>query len=172
VTVAARPLEAGEPITPQLAATGLAVRRVPARFVPSGALLDPSQALGLSPQADLPAGGYLLAAQLRSPRPVGPAGRLSPRRTPVQISVTGTGPLLAAGRSPGERVDVVVVSEPRGPGPGRAHVAAAGVPLLAIDGAGRAGTATLGLTRDQALRLIPAQSFARQVTLLPVSGRR
>jgi hypothetical protein len=70
-------------------------------------------------------------------------------------------------------VDVVVTSEPSGPGPGRTYVAAARVPLLAIgpgpDGAIPGGTssATLGLTRREALRLIAAESFARKLTLLP-----
>jgi hypothetical protein len=79
--------------------------------------------------------------------------------------------LLAAGRPAGRgAVDVVVTEEPHGPGPGRTHVAASSVPLIGLSGEGApAGmaTATLGLTRAQALRLIAAQNFARQVTLLP-----
>jgi hypothetical protein len=68
---------------------------------------------------------------------------------------------------------VVVTTEPSGAGAGRTYVSAAAVPLLALgpgaDGPGPGGTAaaTLGLTRGQALRLIAAQSFARQVTILP-----
>lgn len=67
----------------------------------------------------------------------------------------------------------MVTTEPTGAGAGRTYVAAAGVPLLAIgpgaDGAAPGGSAaaTLGLTRAQALRLIAAESFARQVTVLP-----
>ena len=67
---------------------------------------------------------------------------------------------------------MVVTTEPSGSGSGRTYVAAAAVPLLAL-GPGAEGTevegvaaATLGLTRGQALRLIAAESFARQVTLL------
>jgi hypothetical protein len=66
-----------------------------------------------------------------------------------------------------------VTTEPSGAGSGRTYVAAAGVPLLALgagaEAAAPGGTAaaTLGLTRAQALRLIAAESFARQVTLLP-----
>jgi hypothetical protein len=54
-------------------------------------------------------------------------------------------------------------------------VAAAAVPLLGL-GAGPEGEvagvaeATLGLTRPQALRLIAAESFARQVTVMPRGG--
>jgi hypothetical protein len=69
----------------------------------------------------------------------------------------------------------VVTTEPSGPGLGRTYVAAAGVPLLALgpgaDGPGPGGisSATLGLTKGQALRLIDAESFARKLTLLPES---
>ena len=173
--VAAADLPAGKPIDPEQVASALEVRRVPARFVPSGALAAPGEALGLVPQAALPAGSYLLAAQLRPPRRRGPVPPgLGGARRPVEISVSGADALLAAGPVPsGSKVDVVVTSEPSGPGPGRTYVAAAGVPLLALgpgaDGPGPGGTsaATLGLTRGQALRLIAAENFARQVTLLP-----
>ena len=55
-------------------------------------------------------------------------------------------------------------------------MAAAGVPLLGLgaspegDATGTA-EATLGLTRSQALRLIAAESYARQVTVMPHGGR-
>ena len=67
----------------------------------------------------------------------------------------------------------MVTTEPTGAGPGRTYVAAAGVPLLALEpgrrrpGPGGASAATLGLTKRQALRLIAAESFARKLTLLP-----
>jgi pilus assembly protein CpaB len=175
VVVLSADLPRGRAIGPEEIGSALEVRRVPARFVPPGALSVPGDALGLAPQARLPAGSYLLAAQLRPPR----SGRPRPlglpgARRPVEISVSGADALLAAGPAPaGARVDVVVTSEPNGPGPGRTYVAAAGVPLLALgpgaDGPGPGGTssATLGLTRDQALRLIAAESFARKLTLLP-----
>jgi hypothetical protein len=72
---------------------------------------------------------------------------------------------------------VVVTSEPRGAGPGRTSVAAAGVPLIGLgpaEGPGPAANASaiLGLTRAQALRLISAESFARQIRLLPASPGR
>ena len=66
----------------------------------------------------------------------------------------------------------MVTTEPSGSGSGHTYVAAAAVPLLALapaaEGAETEGvaSATLGLTRPQALRLIAAESFARQVTLL------
>ncbi len=174
VVVVSAGLPGGERIGPGKIASALAVRRVPERFVPPGALASPAEALGLVPDAVLPAGSYLLAEQLHLPRQRVPAPGLGGDRHPVEIAVSGATALLAAGPLPaGSRVDVVVTSEPRGPGPGRTYVAAAGVPLLALTpgeggtGSGEGAAATLGLTREQALRLIEAESFARRVTLLP-----
>ncbi len=168
-------LPAGRRIGAREVGTALAVRRVPERFVPPGALASPAEALGLAPRAALPAGSYLLAAQLAAPRQRrGRRRGLGGGRRPVEIAVSGAGALLSAGPAPtGEKVDLVVTGEPSGPGPGRTYVAASGVPLLALRSdreggeSGEAAKATLGLTRRQALRLIAAESFARKVTLLP-----
>lgn len=175
VVVLARTLRPRRPLGPEQVSAALKVRRVPVRFVPPGALVSPDDALGLAPASAIPAGSYLLAAQLRPPRRRD-AGRpaLGSGRRPVEISVNGAEALLAAGAAPqGTRVDVVVTTEPTGSGPGRTYVAAAGVPLLALGpgadgpGPGGASAATLGLTRRQALQLIAAESFARKLTLLP-----
>jgi Flp pilus assembly protein CpaB len=123
----------------------------------------------------LPAGSYLLSAQLRTHAPRRRhQPSLAKGRRAVEIKVSGAEALLAGGSPRGIRVDVVVTSEPRGPGPGRTYVAAAGVRLLALsrqrtEGPGPAGgwSATLALTRRQALALIEAESFARGVRLLP-----
>jgi Flp pilus assembly protein CpaB len=174
VVVAGGALEMGQAIDPRRAATTLELRRVPARFVPPGALDDPAEAIGLVPRISIPSGSYLLAPQLRPPR-AAPAESLGlgPQRHPVEISVSGAEALLLAGARPGGRtVDVVVTTEPTGSGHGRTYVAAAAVPLLALepgsDGLAAEGlaAATLGLTRAQALRLIAAESFARKLTLL------
>ena len=157
---------------------------MPSRFVPAGALSAPEQAIGRAPAARIPAGAYLLAPQLRAPRARhrhhrGP--RLAGGREPVQISVTGAEALAATGQDPrGTRVDVVVTTEPGpGGGSGRTYVAAENVELLALSQAGddasidlpgpsaATSTATLALTRSQALRLIHAENFARQVLLIP-----
>src|SRR5207253_230577 len=142
------------------------------RFAPAAALADPREAIGLVPAAPVPAGSYVLASQLRPPqlrrRPAG----LPHGRRPVEIRVAGVGALTAFGAQPvGSRVDVAVTTEPSGSGSGRTYLAAAGVPLLAL-GAGGTGepgeaSATLGLTRRQALRLLAAESFARRVTVIP-----
>jgi Flp pilus assembly protein CpaB len=173
VVVAAADIEPGRPIDPEVATRALELRRVPARFVPPGALRAPAEAVGLVPAARLPAGSYLLGSQLRPPRPPRPGTVLERGRRPVQIAVSGAEALLSAGMQPvGTRVDVVVTSEPSGSARGRTYVAAPGVPLLGlgpgVEGpSGETVEATLALTRPQALRLISAESFARRVTIIP-----
>jgi Flp pilus assembly protein CpaB len=173
VVVLASDLAAGQRIGPREVETDLEPRRVPERFAPPGALLAPEEALGLVARAPLPAGSYLLGAQLGLGRLKRHRPRLGGGRRPVEIAVSGADALSSTGSASGSRVDVVVTSEPTGPGPGRTYVAAAGVPLLGLGpgiegpGPGATATATLGLTKRQALRLIAAESFARRVTLLP-----
>jgi len=178
VLVAARDLAAGRVIGPELAKR-LEVRRVPARFVPPGALGSPQDAFGRAPAAPIPAGSYVLAAQLRVPgRKPGEAAGLEGDLRPVEIAVSGGGALAALGSPEGRQVDVVVTTEPDSKGSGRTYVAAPGVKLLALeqgdlsDPEGGPGQwlATLAVTRDQALRLIEAESFARAVRLLPRAG--
>lgn len=172
VVVTSAALAAGRPIVPARAARALETRQVPSRFVPSGALRDPAAAVGLAPTAAVPAGAYLLAGQLRAPRRR-PAHRLRGGRRALQLSVGGAAALLlGAGDGAGRRVDVVVTTEPGAGGRGRTYVAATAVPLLALApepeaGVEGAAAATLAVTRTEALRLIAAQSFARQLTLLP-----
>jgi Flp pilus assembly protein CpaB len=172
VLIAAADLRAGEEIDPRVATEKLEVRRIPVRFVPPGALAAPAQALGMIPDTSIPAGSYLLAAQLRSPGDASGGPVLGRGRRPVEILVNGAGALSALGVQPvGSEVDVVVTAEPEDSGSGRTYVAAAAVPLLGLGPGGEGGageaTATLGLTRSQALRLIAAQSFARRVTVIP-----
>ncbi|HSR94418.1 MAG TPA: SAF domain-containing protein [Solirubrobacterales bacterium] len=175
VVVLSTDIAAGRRFGPRRIDTELELRRVPERFAPPGALAAPGEALGLFAGAPLPAGSYLLAAQLDVAREGRDSRepRLAAGRRPVEIAVGGADALLSAGPASGSRVDVVVTSEPTGAGPGRTYVAAAGVPLLALrpgaegPGPGTTSAATLGLTRRQALRLIAAESFARKLTLLP-----
>lgn len=172
VLVASGDLRAGEEIDPRLAGEKLEVRRVPVRFAPPAALAAPVEALGLEPVVGIPGGSYLLATQLRSPQADRSGARLGHGRRPVEILVGGAGALSAFGAQPvGSRVDVVVTTEPDAGGEGRSYVAAPGVPLLALASGGEGGpgeaSATLGLTRRQALSLIEAESFARRVTVIP-----
>ncbi|HEX5763454.1 MAG TPA: SAF domain-containing protein [Solirubrobacterales bacterium] len=173
VVVLAADLRPGVRIGAREADAALSIRRVPERFIPAGALATPLQALGLVPKQRLLAGSYLLAFQLDSGRGAKePSDKLPDDRRPVEISVSGSGALLAA-KAGGAvaKVDVVVTTEPTGPDPGRTYLAATSVPLLAVrrgpEGPGGLAAATLGLTRRQALRLIAAESFARKVTVLP-----
>jgi Flp pilus assembly protein CpaB len=173
VVVLASDVGAGQRLGPPQVRSDFEIRRVPERFVPPGALFAPEEALGLVVRASLPAGSYLLGSQLGVGRGRGKKRRLGAHRRPVEIAVSGANALLSAGPTGGSRVDVVVTSEPTGPGPGRTYVVAAGVPLLALrpgaegPGPGVTAAATLGLTKRQALLLIAAESFARKVTLLP-----
>jgi Flp pilus assembly protein CpaB len=173
VLIAASDLPAGKPIAPEVASADLEVRRVPVRFAPPGTLAGPAEAVGLVPAAAVPAGSYLLAAQLRPPQSAGPLAVLGGGRRPVQIAVSGAGALEALGAPPvGSKVDVAVTTESGGSSDGRTFVAAPAVPLLGLGPGGEGlegetATATLGLTRSQALRLIQAESFARRVTLIP-----
>jgi Flp pilus assembly protein CpaB len=172
VVVATSDLAAGEPIGEERARVALTVRRVPASFVPPGALSQTADALGRAPGATIPTGSYLLGAQLVVPHanePPAPGVGLGLR--PVQVAVAGAEALTVGGAAPeGGRVDVVVS---RQGGLGRsasAHIAATGVRLLALTGPAGPGepwNATLAVTEQQALSLIAAQSAGREIRLLP-----
>lgn len=176
VVVVAEALTPGRPLSRRALDGALELREVPVRFAPPDALIDPSEALGRKPLAPIPAGSYLLASQLRAPgggRPRGPA--LGGGLSPVEITVTGAGALAATAGAPGARVDVVVASETFTGARARVRVVASAVRLIALEPAApeeaAAGadswTATLALRRDQALDLIEAENFAREVRLIP-----
>jgi Flp pilus assembly protein CpaB len=184
VLISRRPLPPHRPLTPQVIRDSVEARRVPVRFIPAGAIGSPAVLLGRSPAATIPAGSYILAAQLRARgarRRSSQPDELPRNRQPVELAVSGAAALAAAGRDPvGSRVDVIVTTEPRGAsGSGRTYVAASGVRLLALrrspgDAAGGADPlspaaewiATLALTRPQALKLIEAESYARAIRLI------
>jgi Flp pilus assembly protein CpaB len=172
VVVAVSELPAGEPIGVDLAQSALTVRRIPARFVPPGSLLRVADAVGRAPGAPIPAGSYVLGAQLVLPgasTPKAPGVGLG--RRPVDVAVAGADALTVGGASPeGRRVDVVVA---RQAGLGRtasARIAATNVKLVALRspaGPGESWSATLAVTEQQALSLIGAQSAGREIRLLP-----
>jgi Flp pilus assembly protein CpaB len=186
VVMAAGELEERRPVTAQDAADLLEVRRVPERFAPPDGLTDPRQAIGREPLTSIPAGAYVTAGLLRAPSPGNrqrPIRALKAGGEAVEVTVTGAAALAAGGSDPtGEAVDVVVTTEPGpGGGAGRTYVAAEGVHLLALSegdasggdiaGAGPAAwVATLAVSRAQALRLIHAQNFAREVRLIGSAG--
>jgi Flp pilus assembly protein CpaB len=172
VVVASAELPAGEPVAPDTARSSLSVRRVPARFVPPGALTRPGDALGRAPGAVIPAGSYLLGAQLQLPQPDRPRSPgLGEGHRPVDVAVAGANALTVAGEPPeGSRVDVVVARQAGLGDSARAYIAASGVKLIALRGPatpGESWSATLAVTEREALDLISAQSAGREIRLLP-----
>jgi Flp pilus assembly protein CpaB len=172
VVVATSELAPGEPIGIERAHAVLAVRRVPASFVPPGALIRPADVLGRAPAATIPAGSYLIGAQLVVPRvkePAAPGFGLGLR--PVQVAVAGAEALTIGGSAPeGRRVDVVVSRQGGLGRSARAHIEVSAVKLLALAapaGPGESWNATVAVTEQQALSLIAAQSAGREIRLLP-----
>ncbi|HYU60500.1 MAG TPA: Flp pilus assembly protein CpaB [Solirubrobacterales bacterium] len=181
VLVASTDLAPGAVIDARDLGRRVEVRRVPESFIPPDALASLGDVVGRAPAAPVPAGSYLLDSQLEVPHRSKRGGHpaLADGLRPVEIAVTGAEALSAAGGSPdGMRVDVVVTTEPDVGDKGRTFVAAEGVELLALSdtggvngddelGGSASWSATLALTRAQALRLIQAENFARQVRLMP-----
>jgi len=172
VVVATAELPAGKPIGVEGAQSSLTVRRVPARFVPPGALSRPADAVGRAPGATIPADSYVLGAQLAVPQPDVPRSRgVGQGRRPVDVAVAGAQALTVGGSPPdGSRVDVVVARQAGLGSSARAYIAATDVKLLALRspaGPGESWSATLAVTERQALDLIGAQSAGREIRLLP-----
>jgi len=169
VVVLTRDLPAGA----RLPAAALAIRRVPARYAPAGALASPREARGLRTAVAIPAGADLAASALAdgaaaAGAPVAPGERVA------QVDALGPAELIA----PGGRVDVLVTREARAGAPGDTVLALQDVEVLAVapagDGPGADGpgrlTAALRVTVRQAVYLAAAQSFARELRLLPRAG--
>jgi Flp pilus assembly protein CpaB len=172
VVVATAELPAGQPIGIERAGAALVVRRVPASFVPPGALVRPADALGRAPGATIPAGSYVLSAQLALPKPDAPRDPgVGQGLRPVQVAIAGAEALTVGGGAPeGSRVDVVVSRQAGLGRSAQARIAATGVKLLALQspaGPGEGWSATLAVTEQQALALIGAQSAGREIRLLP-----
>ena len=174
VLVAARDL----PADARLRRGALALRRVPARFVPPDALGSPEGVVGSRTAVPMTAGAYLTAGQLRGAREGARRGdALGPGERAVEVGVVGGGELASA--VPGSLVDVVVSTE-TGAGGGRSFVALAGVELLRLgpgSDAGYAGAedpdasapgalATLRVSVRQAVYLTAADNFGREIRLL------
>jgi Flp pilus assembly protein CpaB len=172
VVVATSELAAGQPIGVERAGVALAVRRVPASFVPPGALVRTADALGRAPGVTIPAGSYVLGAQLAIPEPHAPrAPGVGRGLRPVEVAVAGAQALTVGGEAPEGTLMDVVVSRQAGLGhSARAYIAATAVKLLALQspaGPGEGWSATVAVTEQQALALIGAQSAGREIRLLP-----
>jgi pilus assembly protein CpaB len=161
----------------------LAVRQVPARFVPRDALAAPGEVAGQRLATALPAGSYVTASALDARAGRGQAEPGAPIRggeRSTEVAVAGGEGL--AGAPPGTRVDVLVTTESRSGAGGRTYLALQDVELLGArpadagaagnGGAGSHATtvASLRVTLRQAVYLTAAQSFAREIRLL-VRGR-
>jgi pilus assembly protein CpaB len=189
VLVAGRDLPAGARVT----RGAVAVRRVPARFVPPDALGSAAGVVGARVAVPVGAGGYLSAGLFGGGE--GSGGDNGVGRGERAVTVEVAGGTVLAGLGSGDRVDVLVSSE-SGAGAGRTVLALAGAELIALgdgagghgDGAGGYGEgpgaypdpdaqgtaptaptalATLRVTVAQAVYLTAADNFAREVRLLP-----
>jgi pilus assembly protein CpaB len=169
VVVAKRDLDAGA----RLRADALALKRVPARFVPPDALGSATQLAGARTAVAVSAGGYVTAALLdAAASPEGDA--LARGERTVEVGVSGGS---ATPPVPGARVDVLVSTE-AGAGGGRTFVALADVELLALrpdaggysdpdgEAASPSALASLRVTLHQAVYLTAADNFGREIRLL------
>jgi pilus assembly protein CpaB len=182
VLVAARDLPAGA----RVVRGAVAVRAVPARFVPPDALASAAGVVGARVAVPVAAGGYLTAGLLEGAgRPAGENGTVKGRRA-VTVEVAGGGALadLAGGGggdlTSGLRVDVLVSTE-TGAGAGRTVMALAGAELLRLGqtggpyadpeaasaSTGPTALATLRVSVREAIYLTAADNFAREIRLLP-----
>jgi pilus assembly protein CpaB len=172
VVVAERDLEAGARLRPD----ALALKRVPARFVPPDALGSATELAGVRTAVGVRAGGYVTAALLDAGAEGGAAEGLAHGERTVEIGVSGGG--TPAALAPGSRVDVLVSTEV-GAGGGRTFVALADVELLALrpdpggayadpdaDTGAPSALATLRVTLRQAVYLTAADNFGREIRLL------
>jgi pilus assembly protein CpaB len=170
VVVARTAIAAGAPLDAQ----HLAVRRVPARFAPSAAYATPSALAGTRAAVPLTAGEDVTPSAVDDgTRAAGPPVR--PGERVADLVARGSADLIHAGG----RVDVLVTSE-RGDGSGATSVALEDAEVLAAraapsgdDGsapdasAGQSVAVSLRVTVRQAVYLAAAQSFARELRLLP-----
>jgi pilus assembly protein CpaB len=172
VVVVRAPLAAGQ----RIARDALAVRRVPARYAPTGALADPRAAVGrraavaIAPGADLaPA---LLAVAAEQAAAAGPA--LARGERALDLLALADPEAVPSGA----RVDVLVTYEGQGGATGATRMVLEGAEVLqarpasaaqgpdAAEGLPRV-LATLRVRVRQAVALTAAISTAREVRLLP-----
>ena len=126
VLVAARDLRAGARVPPG----ALAIRRVPARFVPRDALASGDGVVGARLAVPVAAGGYLTTGLFQgSNSEQSGGGGVGRGWRAVVVEVSGV-----AGLVEGSRVDVLVSTE-SGAGGGRTLVALAGAELLRLSAA-------------------------------------
>jgi pilus assembly protein CpaB len=158
VLVARRPLAAGH----RIARRDLAVRRVPARFVPAGPPPVAEAILGERLAVGVEQGGAIGPLLLKRPPPVAAVGK--DQRAAEVVAAAAPGTVM-----PGARVDVLVTRERGG-----TELALQDVEVLAAgparaegqqDGGSRVA-ATLRVSLRQAVYLAAAGASAREIRLL------
>lgn len=165
VVVARADLPAGRVVR----ASDLAVRHVPARYAPAAAFAEPAQAAGLRTAAEVVHGTDLLPALLVD----GDASDATALRRGERVA-----DLVAAGPpklvQPGGHVDVLVTRAGRDGQTGSTRLALEDVEVLAAspadsdsDSGARKVAVSLRVTVRQAVYLAAAQSFAREIRVLP-----
>jgi pilus assembly protein CpaB len=164
VVVARDALAEGARLTP----ARLAVRAIPARYAPAGTFASPEDLMGLRAALPVPAGADLVAGMVDDGSAgVQPGAPVRAGERVADLVATGSPQLV----QPGAHVDIVIT---RGgdSSPGRAELALEDVEVLAAGAAPEdAGVAkvavSLRVTVRQAVFLAAAQSFARDIRLLP-----
>jgi pilus assembly protein CpaB len=151
----------------------LAVRRVPTRYAPAGAFRSAAALSGLRAAVAIPAGADLEPALVDDGSGGAGAGApVRPGERVAQVLAIGPAELLA----PGSRVDVVVTREGASSAAGATTLALEDVEVLAAAPAVAEGTSdaqaprvalSLRVTLRQAVYLAAAQSFARELRVLP-----
>jgi pilus assembly protein CpaB len=171
VVVVRTPLRAGE----RIARAALAVREVPERYAPPGALRDPQAAVGQRAAVAIAERTDLAASLLAVPEAAAPRGPVLRRgERALDLVAVGAADAVVAGA----HVDVVVTYDGRAGAPGPTRLAQADVEVLGArapptaDAPESAGglprlVATLRVTVGQAVALTAAAAAARQVRLLP-----
>jgi pilus assembly protein CpaB len=168
VVVARKAVAAGVRLEPG----HLAVRLVPARFAPATGFGATRELLGLRTAVALAAGDDLSPGEVGTGGQGGPA--LRPGERVADVVAVGSPDAIVAGG----RVDVLVTREGEAGGAGRSELALEDVEVLSAtpaEASAAAGSsagaprvaASLRVTVRQAVFLAAAQSFAREVRLLP-----
>lgn len=149
----------------------LAVRRVPRRYAPAATFADPRELAGLRTAVPVAAGADLVAGMVDDGTRGGVGGPGRSGQRVVDVVAVASPRLVQAG----SRVDVVV-TRGAADGGGRAVLALEDVEVVAsaaapesvrsTDGAPRVA-ASLRVSIRQAVFLAAAQSFAREIRLLP-----
>jgi pilus assembly protein CpaB len=164
VVVARGDLQPGD----RLDARRLAVRRVPARYAPATGYASPRALAGARAAAAVQAGSDLTPALVDDgSRPAGPPVRAGERV--AELVARGSAEAVRAGG----RVDVLVTRD-RGDGAGSTTLALEDAEVLAARRAAAANgeegprvSVSLRVTLRQAVYLAAAQSFAREIRVLP-----